>query len=659
LILALQACIPGNLAAHKTPTGTHTTGWPGVVTDERLAIEGTDWNAREAVLLDGPEATLTVDLGAEYELHALVLQGDNDDAYWVEGSLDGDAFHPLWLAGAYSGIGLRTRWTELSSSPARYLRVRATGGDGRYSVAELRAYCQRPEPWPPERITPPWVTWSFEQRLNAARIAVALAASLLLFVGLWWRGRVFDGALALLGVLGFCAFFSWGQFHGSGFVHHYEHYHYFIGAKYFPELGYTRLYDCSAVAEAEDTSYGRVAGRKLRNLTTNELEPSAAALDDPERCKSHFTPERWLAFKDDVRFFRLKLAAISDWDHAQTDHGFNATPWWTVFGHLFARLAGPASDDTVLGLALLDPLLLVLMWGCAVWAFGWRSAALALVFWGTNHPARYFWNGGAYLRMDWLCALIAGFCCAKKERPALAGVLLGWSTLLRVFPGFVVGAIVLKWLWRRLRERTPTIDVASKRLVAAFALTLVAGVAISTVSFGARAWPAFVANSRKHLSTPLTNNMGLKTLIAYDEPTRAIHTRDFSLVDPFHRWKEARRLVFHDRQPFYLVLLLGFCVLLAWATSRHDDATALVLGVGLIAFSAELTCYYYSFMIAYALLWPRARLVGVLAAATALLSSCLVGLYDWDEDLYAAISLVYLLFILLVTLLMGRQRKKA
>jgi hypothetical protein len=33
--------------------------------------------------------------------------------------------------------------------------------------------------------------------------------------------------------------------------HRWEQFHYFLGAKYFPELGYTRLYQCTAVAEAE------------------------------------------------------------------------------------------------------------------------------------------------------------------------------------------------------------------------------------------------------------------------------------------------------------------------------------------------------------------------------------------------------------------------
>jgi hypothetical protein len=653
LTLALQTCIPGNLAAHKTPTANGYIGSPAVITDEQVATEGQRWNGAEALVLSSPDAAVAVDLGAEYEVRNLVVQADNDDAYWVDASSDGRGWRPIWRAGPAAGAGLRIRAGEISPVAARYLRVRPQGGDGFYSVAELRAYCERPTPWPPRTAWRPWTTWDFEQRLSAARIALAVLAASLLLAMLWWRGRYLDALLAVVGVLGFAAFFNWGQFHGGRFAHIYEHYHYYVGAKYFSELEYTRLYECSAVAESEEYTPARVARRRLRNLATNEIEPTRDILDHPERCKEHFTPERWAQFRHDVRFYRDWLTGISVWERAEIDHGFNATPWWTLFGHVLARL-GPASDGQMMLLGLIDPLLLIVMWGFVVWAFGWRAAALGLVFWGTNHAARFFWTGGAFLRMDFLAALIIGICLAKKERPVAAGVLLGWSALLRIFPGFIIGGVLLKWIYRKLRDRHAPIDRSSKRLVAAFFLTLAGGVALSTAVWGTHAWPAFAANSKKHVSTPLTNNMGLKTAVIFSEPARAMHTRDQSLIDPFHRWKEARRNLFHQRQWLFFALVAAFCALLAWAAARHDDATALILGVGAIACCAELTCYYYSFMIAYAFLWPRHRYVGVLLTLTALLSSCMPGLFWWEDDVSTANSVLFLAFIVVTTVLVGR-----
>src|SRR6185436_19430914 len=73
--------------------------------------------------------------------------------------------------------------------------------------------------------------------------------------------------------------------------------------KYFTELGYTRLYECANVAEAEQGFRRRVELRKTRDLTKNELVLAKYVLEDPERFKKGFvrpfTPERWAAFKKD------------------------------------------------------------------------------------------------------------------------------------------------------------------------------------------------------------------------------------------------------------------------------------------------------------------------------------------------------------------------
>jgi hypothetical protein len=654
LTLVLQACIPGNLAAHKAVKANGYMGNPTVITDDEVTPEGQRWNVPEAVVLGRTISNVAIDLGGEYEVRNLVVQADNDDSYWVDASTDGTNWRPLWRAGPAVGSGLRTRSGEVSPVATRYLRLRGEGGDGYYSVAELRAYCQRPSPWPPRTSWRPWITWDFEQRLSAARITLGFLGSAVMLALLWWRGRHLDALLAVCGVLGFAAFWNWGQFHGGRFAHIYEHYHYYVGAKYFRELSYTRLYECSAIAEAEEYTPERVARRRIRNLATNEIEPTAEVLAHPERCKEHFTPERWAEFRHDVRYYRDWLAGISVWERAEIDHGYNATPWWSLFGAAFAHL-GPASDGMMLAEGLLDPLLLIVMWGFVVWAFGWRSAALGLIFWGVNHAARYFWTGGAYLRMDFLAALIIGLCCSKKNKPVAAGILLAWSALLRIFPGFVIGGVLLKWVYKLVQNRKTPIDRSSKRLVVAFFAMLIGGVVLSTAVWGTQAWPAFAANSKKHVSTPLTNNMGLKTAVIFSEPARAIHTRDQSLIDPFHVWKEARRNLFKKRLPLYGLLVLGAFVLVGWAGSRQDDTTALILGVGLIAVCAELTCYYYSFMIAYAFLWPRHKYVGALTAATALLTSLVPGMFWWEDDVSTANSVIFLAFIVVVSVLVGKS----
>ncbi len=54
-------------------------------------------------------------------------------------------------------------------------------------------------------------------------------------------------------------------------MHYHEFFHYYLGSKYFAELGYTGLYDCVVVAELNAGRGDEVSGRWIRDLTTNEL----------------------------------------------------------------------------------------------------------------------------------------------------------------------------------------------------------------------------------------------------------------------------------------------------------------------------------------------------------------------------------------------------
>src|SRR5262249_32013505 len=152
------------------------------------------------------------------------------------------------------------------------------------------------------------------------------------------------------------------------------------------------------------------------------------------------------------------------------------------------------------------------------WAFGWRTLCVALIWWGTNYPGRYIWTGGAFLRADWLALSVIGICLVKRGWMASGGLALTYAALLRIFPGFIIVALVLKAVASMVRRRSLVLDVAHKRFAAG---SLAAGVLLLALSAivvgdgfagGIEAWTGFVANSEKHLSTPLTNNMGLHTV---------------------------------------------------------------------------------------------------------------------------------------------------
>jgi hypothetical protein len=64
--------------------------------------------------------------------------------------------------------------------------------------------------------------------------------------------RIFDSLLVVIGALSFVSWWNVGHYHFDHYIHIWEHYHYVIGGKYGPELRYSRLYQCTAVADIQD-----------------------------------------------------------------------------------------------------------------------------------------------------------------------------------------------------------------------------------------------------------------------------------------------------------------------------------------------------------------------------------------------------------------------
>src|SRR5205814_4975146 len=89
---------------------------------------------------------VTWDLGASQPIRCVLLQGDNNDRYELSGSEDGQSFRRLWSAGPVDGAGMRTRHGRIDER-ARYLRLDARGGDGRYSVGEVGVFSACPVSW--------------------------------------------------------------------------------------------------------------------------------------------------------------------------------------------------------------------------------------------------------------------------------------------------------------------------------------------------------------------------------------------------------------------------------------------------------------------------------------------------------------------------------
>lgn len=664
---ASTTCDTADLVRTGRATGTSLEGLPVRIQDGSLQEEGSAWDSPGAVKIKA-DGKITIDLREVRTLQHFLVQGDDNDNFHIQGSIDGETFTQIWLAPpSMMGQGLRTRW---GSSPkpvqARYLRLLPSGGDGFYSVSEVRAFCAEPKPWPPALTYPPkkygWAAIDNPMMVLIKGITAGLGTLVLLWYWLtrkrpqsWRIPR--DVALAILGIFSFFSWWNLGHFHFDHYEHIWEHYHYYMGAKYGPEIRYSRLYVCTAAADMEDGLKARVKKRKIRDLAeTNELGTADEIVKDPSICKSHFTPARWDDFKKDNRFFRGRFSA-DRWDQSQNDHGYNGTPVWAIAGRVLTDNFGELDWPKIQKIAYIDSALLVMMWGVVWWAFGWRAMCAALIYWGTNFPARFYWNGGSMLRYDWIVWLIVGVCLLKKEKHFGAGMALTYATLLRIFPGFVVAAVILKVLYRMFRERRFVLSRAHQIFAAGCVAAMLVLIPLSGWAMnGLDAWPQFAHNSEKHLKTALTNNMGLKTVLGYDLSTRAIKMRDDGLTDPFKVWKDARMHYYDASKPVMLGLLLLYCFMLARAGDREPDWVAAALGTGMIVMASELTCYYYGFLLTFGLLWDRHKWPAIMSVALAGIT-CALSEIPWNDDHFMAMSLATVLTILVSTWMIAFGKK--
>lgn len=664
---ASATCGSGNLLAGRAPFAWQDVrGSLALVTDGAVAPEGAQWDAPVGVILETPAGSITFDLGQPTRIAAFHVQADANDAYKIEGSLDGRPGSYKLLVDVDNvsdrGHGLRARSMQIPPATVRFLRVGEGVGDGLFSLSELAAFCEVPVPFPPvlrQVDAPlatiekrPWYTFDWWEDHASARVEMVIALGALALLAWGYvlerrgrgnhRARLRDRLLMLVGALSFAAYWNFGAFHFGNYTHYHEAYHYYVGSKYFKELAFDRLYECTAVADAEEPALRRrVELRKITNLRTNVLGGTTEILAHPERCTRHFSEARWADFKKDIAFFRERNGTRR-WEDTQIDHGYNATPVWTLLGGTLASLS-PASDRQVWFLTRIDPAFIVAMTLMIAWAFGWRVLCVALAIFATNFPSRFYWTGGAYLRWDWLFYMTAGVCLIKKDRPARGGYLLAYAALLRVFPVFLlVGPLFLilqqlldqtkgrRW-WRRLPPRDlprmlHRVDHGPRAILFGAALAVGTLVPLSlAVTGGVETYRLFVQNSKKHTSTPLTNYLGWRTVVTYKEQEAGRYLFTNRLEDPWKDWKDARLRAFRDRKWLYVAGVLAFTGFLYRAVRGVAAWEAAALASMLIAVVPELTSYYYAFVVVVALLWARRKEVGLaMLAATAA-----TGFIDW------------------------------
>lgn len=496
--------------------------------------------------------------------------------------------------------------------------------------------------------------------MDAIKVMVAAAGASVLVWELRRRRSIEDPGKRqrrthIVLVLGLFAALCWWDllhFHFRSYLHWWEFQHYYIAAKYFPELGYTRLYACTTVADAEDGHLDDARNRLIRDLSSNGFVRGSVILADPERCTGHFTEARWRMFKRDVGWFRA-LAPPKLWTRAQADFGYNGTPAWLILGRALSH-TGPASSLQIWLLSMVDPVLLVAMWVLTWWLFGGPMTAVAMIWWGTNEPAFFGWTGGAFLRQDWLFALVLGVGLLYRRRWTAAGFALTCAAALRIFPVFALLALALKALVRMYRERQVSVAPEYRRVAVGCALAVAVIVPTSLVTANDwHVWSEFARDIRKHASSFTGNMTGLKAVMAYDHDTSVARTASLEREDdPFRVWIEFRERTLAERRFLHVVLALALSLVVLLAAVRQPDWVVAVLGMGLTPVLTSVSSYYFAFFLLFGLVgWLRPA-VGIALCGLSIGTQAVPFFVQYFDDRYTATSVLILAFVVLASVIL-------
>ncbi|MDP8224422.1 MAG: glycosyltransferase 87 family protein [Candidatus Lernaella stagnicola] len=365
-------------------------------------------------------------------------------------------------------------------------------------------------------------------------------------------------------------------------------YHYYMGAKYFDELGYLDLYTHTILADREDRNHLENI-RKLRDLTDYRKKRVADLV--PEERNLEFTDARWRDFQRDLRAL-LPRASGPGWGNMLVDRGYNGTPFWNTYGAALAETLSIRGRGDRRLLCSLDFFVYALIFLAICFAFGLEPALLfvAGVALMPQNDHRFI---GGFLQYDWLAAIVLGVCFLKKRMPIPAAISLGLGTLMRLFPLVLAAGLAVPAFRQLLREKR--IDKFYWKFFAAFVLTGMLGLWIG--SWNARGWNSWLEwkseiDVHNHEHVYGGRRVGLKHLF----------TKPFG-YGPDDGHFDKRRML-KKQKPYYWAAAAAFLALFLAATWRRGRFNAVLLAM-IVVFALLVSSRYYWSMIAFLLFWQR------------------------------------------------------
>ncbi len=384
--------------------------------------------------------------------------------------------------------------------------------------------------------------------------------------------------------------------------HWHEMFHYYLGAKYFAELGYTGLYPAALLADSEQENqiFLKTGARRLSNIMYWDNYPTVMQWARRDY-RPRFTSQRWQEFKDDLQAMK-NLVTPEYADEALWDAGYNPPPTWSVFGVTVANLVPIQESQSWLGnlrpywyQALWPPMVDVLMISVAfafiIWSFGPVPAMGFIFMYCASWIANYNWTSGSFFRWTWISELMVATALLNKKRYAAGGAFMALSTLDRIFPAaFAIGAS-LPLLYRacRNRDRAPLL-----RYIAGGALAGAILLAISIAMFGLTVWGEFFERIFILKNSIFLESIGYQRIAEY---LAGNFSGPGPGMDNFRLWNDQLHAAWASTALYhYPVIALLLLASLVAATGISAAESAFLFG-GILFFTIQVaTGYYYIYL---------------------------------------------------------------
>lgn len=319
--------------------------------------------------------------------------------------------------------------------------------------------------------------------------------------GLKWVGIATAIAISVLVAFNY---FYYSRTPGS-WIHRWDIFHSSMNSRYFDELGYFKLYECTLVLGSDSVEPLREI-ESMRDLSTLTYIDTKDLFQTSD-CQSRFSETRLASFMGDITFWNELMP--NRWERLLKDKGYNGTPFYTI---IYRNLIGqqPFSVKQITNLAFLDILFIGLAFYTVFRSYGVKVTFFAFLFFAVNFPNRFVHMGGSILRFDYLALLILGICALKSKRYALSASLMALATMIRVFPVLFAIGVGFKMLAEGLQNRK--IAPNHLRFFAGFGMTILLGVLISLPVDGLKGWTNFFENSLQHNVNTAGFRIGLRHL---------------------------------------------------------------------------------------------------------------------------------------------------